>query len=132
MLAVASDASDRIAGCLQLSFIPGLSRTGMWRGQIESVRIARDLRGSGLGSAFIECAIVQCAERLRSRAADIGQDADGFDPLLREARFRREPRWPEAQSLNGYFSLSFIVASGKQVGFMPFFVCHWPIDRRVL
>ena len=35
----------------------------MWRGQIESVRIARDLRGSGLGSAFIEWAIVQCAER---------------------------------------------------------------------
>ncbi|ANL70207.1 GCN5-related N-acetyltransferase protein [Rhizobium phaseoli] len=63
MLAVASDASDRIAGCLQLSFIPGLSRTGMWRGQIESVRIARDLRGSGLGSAFIEWAIVQCVER---------------------------------------------------------------------
>ncbi|ANM02322.1 GCN5-related N-acetyltransferase protein [Rhizobium phaseoli] len=63
MLAVASDASDRIAGCLQLSFIPGLSRTGMWRGQIESVRIARDLRGSGPGSAFIEWAIVQCAER---------------------------------------------------------------------
>ncbi|KEC72057.1 UNVERIFIED_ORG: ribosomal protein S18 acetylase RimI-like enzyme [Rhizobium esperanzae] len=63
VLAVASDASDRIAGCLQLSFIPGLSRTGMWRGQIESVRIARDLRGCGLGSAFIEWAIVQCAER---------------------------------------------------------------------
>ncbi|MBX4929378.1 GNAT family N-acetyltransferase [Rhizobium binae] len=63
MLAVASDADDQVVGCLQLSFIPGLSRTGMWRGQIESVRIARDLRGSGLGSEFIEWAIVQCAER---------------------------------------------------------------------
>ena len=63
LLAVATDASDQVVGCLQLSFIPGMSRTGMWRGQIESVRIARDLRGSGLGSEFIEWAIVQCAER---------------------------------------------------------------------
>jgi ribosomal protein S18 acetylase RimI-like enzyme len=63
MLAVASDADDQLVGCLQLSFIPGLSRTGMWRGQIESVRIARELRGSGLGSEFIEWAIAQCAER---------------------------------------------------------------------
>ena len=63
MLAVASDADDQLVGCLQLSFIPGLSRAGMWRGQIESVRIARDLRGSGLGSEFIEWAIAQCVER---------------------------------------------------------------------
>ncbi|PDT16929.1 GNAT family N-acetyltransferase [Rhizobium sp. J15] len=63
MLAVASDADAQIVGCLQLSFIPGLSRAGMWRGQIESVRIARDLRGSGLGSQFIEWAIARCAER---------------------------------------------------------------------
>ena len=31
---------DAIVGCLQLSFMPGLSRLGQWRGQIESVRIA--------------------------------------------------------------------------------------------
>jgi len=48
LLAVASDAAGRVVGCLQLSFLPGLSRTGMWRGQIESVRVASDLRGSGL------------------------------------------------------------------------------------
>ena len=63
LLAVAVDAADEVAGCLQLSFLPGLSRTGMWRGQIESVRIARDLRGSGLGGQFIEWAIAQCVER---------------------------------------------------------------------
>lgn len=63
LLAVASDAADRVVGCLQLSFLPGLSRTGMWRGQIESVRIASDIRGSGLGSEFIEWAIAQCVER---------------------------------------------------------------------
>ncbi|MBB4439101.1 MULTISPECIES: GNAT family N-acetyltransferase [Rhizobium] len=63
LLAVATDATDRVVGCLQLSFVPGLSRTGMWRGQIESVRVASDLRGSGLGAHFIEWAIAQCAER---------------------------------------------------------------------
>ncbi|MBB3593024.1 ribosomal protein S18 acetylase RimI-like enzyme [Rhizobium sp. BK529] len=63
LLAVASDETDRVIGCLQLSFIPGLSRTGMWRGQIESVRIASHRRGSGLGSQFVEWAVARCAER---------------------------------------------------------------------
>ncbi len=61
-LAVASDQAGGVIGCLQLSFLPGLSRAGMWRGQIESVRIAKDHRGSGLGSQFIEWAIARCAE----------------------------------------------------------------------
>ncbi len=34
-----------IIGCMQISFIPGLSRLGLWRGQIESVRIASTVRG---------------------------------------------------------------------------------------
>ncbi|MBX5047665.1 GNAT family N-acetyltransferase [Rhizobium lentis] len=63
LLAVAVDVSDHVIGCLQLSFIPGLSRTGMWRGQIESVRVAREFRGAGLGAQFIEWAVAQCAER---------------------------------------------------------------------
>ncbi|OWV82598.1 GNAT family acetyltransferase [Rhizobium sp. R635] len=63
LLAVAIDAAGEVVGCLQLSFIPGLSRTGMWRGQIESVRVARELRGAGLGAQFIEWAIAQCVER---------------------------------------------------------------------
>jgi ribosomal protein S18 acetylase RimI-like enzyme len=60
--AVAEDGG-RIAGCLQLSFIPGLSRRGMWRGQIESVRIAADQRGSGLGRRMFGWAIDQCHAR---------------------------------------------------------------------
>lgn len=63
LLAVAVGRNDVVVGCLQLSFVPGLSRTGMWRGQIESVRIAADERGSGLGSAFIEWAVERAAER---------------------------------------------------------------------
>lgn len=63
LLAVAVGDDDRVIGCLQLSFIPGLSRTGMWRGQIESVRIAANHRGSGLGAAMIEWAVEQARAR---------------------------------------------------------------------
>jgi GNAT superfamily N-acetyltransferase len=62
MLAVA-DQDGRIVGCLQLSFIPGLARGGAKRGQIESVRIAADQRGSGLGRRMFDWAIAQCRAR---------------------------------------------------------------------
>jgi ribosomal protein S18 acetylase RimI-like enzyme len=52
-----------IVGCLQLSFIPGLSRLGAWRGQIESVRIAVEARNLGLGRRMIEWAIAECRQR---------------------------------------------------------------------
>lgn len=57
------EQTGEIIGCLQLTFIPGLSRLGMWRGQIESVRIASSHRGSGLGSQMFEWAIEQCRGR---------------------------------------------------------------------
>jgi len=52
-----------IIGLLQLSFIPGLTRQGMWRGQIEGVRIASTERGSGIGRAMLEWAIAECRRR---------------------------------------------------------------------
>ena len=61
-LAVVDDDGE-IAGCLQLSFIPGLSLKGMWRGQIESVRIAASRRGQGLGHVMIDWAIGECRRR---------------------------------------------------------------------
>jgi len=63
LLVVAVDDDDKVIGCLQLSFIPGLSRTGMWRGKIESVRIAADHRGDRLGAAMIEWAVEQAKQR---------------------------------------------------------------------
>ena len=54
------EQDSRLVGCLQLSFIPGLSRLGQWRGQIESVRIASSSRGAGLGRRMFEWAIEQC------------------------------------------------------------------------
>ena len=52
-----------VAGCLQLSFIPGLSRLGMWRGQVESVRIAAAFRRQGLGEKMLQWVIEACREK---------------------------------------------------------------------
>ena len=60
---VVFEAEGVIIGCLQLSFIPGLSRQGAWRGQIESVRISSERRGDGLGQQMINWAIDTCRER---------------------------------------------------------------------
>lgn len=52
-----AESSGRVVGTLQLSTLPGLSRHGMLRGQIEAVRVAADQRGRRLGRAMIEWAI---------------------------------------------------------------------------
>jgi GNAT superfamily N-acetyltransferase len=62
LLAAAED-EGRVVGTLQLSFIPGLSRGGAWRGQIEAVRVASDRRSEGIGEAFLKWAIATCRER---------------------------------------------------------------------
>ena len=49
-------------GCLQITFIPGLSRRSL-RGQIEGVRVARDFRGRGYGTRMIAWAIEECRDR---------------------------------------------------------------------
>ena len=58
-----------VTGCLQLTFIPGLSRRGAERAQIESVRVARSQRGQGLGRLLFEWAI----ERARTRGCALVQ-----------------------------------------------------------
>ncbi len=62
LLAVA-ERDGRVIGVLQVSFIPGLTRRGMWRGQIEGVRVAASARQSGIGRAMLEWAIEECRKR---------------------------------------------------------------------
>lgn len=56
-LPLVMEEGGRLVGYLQLSLIPGLAFRGMKRGLIESVRIASDRRGAGLGAAFIAHAV---------------------------------------------------------------------------
>ena len=61
-----AEEGHEILGCLQLTIIHGLSRTGMSRAQIEGVRVAALRRGTGLGRRMIEEAVA------RARAAGCG------------------------------------------------------------
>lgn len=68
LLAVAVDGEGdegegAVCGCMQLTFIPGLSRQGAWRCQIEAVRIAAGRRGAGLGRAMFDWAIGEARRR---------------------------------------------------------------------
>jgi len=55
-LATVRDAQAKLVGTLQLTLIPGLSRGGTKRLQIEGVRLASSTRGTGLGTALLEWA----------------------------------------------------------------------------
>ena len=59
----------RVVGMLQLTFIPGLSRRGAWRANIESVRVDSSLRGRGIGAWLIG----QALELARSRGCRLAQ-----------------------------------------------------------
>lgn len=61
-----AETDGEVAGCLQLTVIHGLSRTGMSRAQIEGVRVAGSHRGQGIGEALFQEAIG------RARAAGCG------------------------------------------------------------
>lgn len=49
--------NDQVVGCLQLTFIPGLSHAGMTRAQVEAVRVAAALRGKRVGERLLAAAI---------------------------------------------------------------------------
>jgi GNAT superfamily N-acetyltransferase len=55
-LAAVRDDQDRVVATMQLSIIPGLSRGGASRMQIEALRVAPAERARGLGSALLEWA----------------------------------------------------------------------------
>jgi GNAT superfamily N-acetyltransferase len=57
------EVDGRIAGTMQLTVIPGLSRGGMTRLLIEGVRVHRDARSGGVGSRMIEWAIAYAREQ---------------------------------------------------------------------
>ncbi len=61
-LAVA-ERDGEVIGTLQLSVIPGLSRQGALRGQIEGVRVSSAARNLGLGERLVRWAIDEARNR---------------------------------------------------------------------
>jgi len=58
-LLVAATVGGAVVGTLQLSFLPGLSRRGALRAQIEGVRVAAPVRSRGVGAAMLGWAVVE-------------------------------------------------------------------------
>ncbi len=50
-------------GCLQLTLVPGIAQKGMWRAQIEGVRIASSQRGTGIGRKMIQAVMSVARDR---------------------------------------------------------------------
>ncbi len=62
ILAVAEEDGD-VIGTAQVTFMAGLSHRGLWRAEIEAVRVRSDQRGTGLGTLLIEWCIARARER---------------------------------------------------------------------
>src|SRR5690554_238640 len=78
LLVVTTDASDVVVATMQLTFIPGLSRAGSTRLQLEAVRVRADQRSNGLGGALMEWAI-QEGKRRGARLMQLTSDASRLD-----------------------------------------------------
>lgn len=68
-LLVVADAGGEVVGTLQLTVLPGLSRGGALRAQVEAVRVAHSQRGKGLGQALLLWAV----EESRARGCSLVQ-----------------------------------------------------------
>ena len=62
-LLVVADAGGEVVGTLQLTVLPGLSRGGALRAQVEAVRVADSQRGKGLGQALLLWAVEEARAR---------------------------------------------------------------------
>jgi GNAT superfamily N-acetyltransferase len=60
---IVGEQGHAIVALLQLTYIPGLSRGGMRRAQIESVRVRADLRGQRIGQQLIDAAMDRARQR---------------------------------------------------------------------
>ena len=60
---IVAEVDGETAGVLQITAIPGLTRLGAWRAQIEGVRIDRARRRAGLGEIMITWAIEEARRR---------------------------------------------------------------------
>ncbi|MEN3611761.1 GNAT family N-acetyltransferase [Plantactinospora sp. ZYX-F-223] len=60
---IVAEVDGEPVGTMQLTFIPGVSRRGAERMQVEAVRVRRDLRGEGIGRRMMTWAVEQARER---------------------------------------------------------------------
>ena len=57
------EGAAAVVATFQLSFLPGISRKGAWRSQLEGVRVDDALRSQGLGKLMVGWAIAESRRR---------------------------------------------------------------------
>ncbi|HTJ59306.1 MAG TPA: GNAT family N-acetyltransferase [Devosiaceae bacterium] len=60
---IIAELDGAAVGTLQLTFIPGIMRRGMWRAVVESVHIVPEQRNKGLGKQMMGWAAERCRAR---------------------------------------------------------------------
>jgi len=73
--------SGQVIGVFQLTFIPNLTYQGGLRAQIEGVRVHKDHRGEGIGTAIFEWAI-QRAQKRNTHLLQLTTDKKRPDAIL--------------------------------------------------
>lgn len=59
---IVAERDGAVVGTMQISYLPGLARNGMWRGLLESVHVRADCRGQGIGGEMVRFGIGLCRE----------------------------------------------------------------------
>jgi GNAT superfamily N-acetyltransferase len=87
---VVGERDGEIVATLLLSFLPGLSRHGAWRAQIEAMRVSGASRGQGIGQDMLNwsiekarqhgCTLVQLTSDRRRADAHRFYARVGFEP----------------------------------------------------
>ena len=57
------EENGELLGCLQLTVIPGIGQRGLWRAQVEGVRVDGARRGSGVGHKMMQAVMAIARER---------------------------------------------------------------------
>lgn len=78
-LVVATDEAGAIVATFQLTTIPGMSRRGATRMQVESVRVRSTLRSGGLGSAMMRWVLETAAPATGTALVQLTSDAQRQD-----------------------------------------------------
>ncbi len=60
---IVAELDGEPVGCIQLTFLPGLMRRGMWRTLVEVVHVAADHRGKGVGGEMMRWVIEESRRR---------------------------------------------------------------------
>lgn len=74
-LVVGVDAEGRVIATFQLTRIPGLARRGATRLQVEAVRVSREWRGRGVGSAMMRWVMDVAAPAAGASLVQLTSDA---------------------------------------------------------